>query len=167
MSAPLDHYSRAEIDSDIQRVEAILASGIFHPRRANDQLLLSAITELVIRVRDLVAKAEIHTERISFIDDVTVKGKVTDVTSLITYVRDAVCHIDSKKHDHDQFQARISFNVMFGAGCMAEINGVRIESMYRDDVAFFFGPQRLYLRRHIVRAYSEAVAQLKPLLELR
>ena len=97
MPKPLDHYARAEIQSDMQRVDAIFASGIFEHRRAKDPLL----------------------------------------------------------------------QVMFGAGCMAEINGVRIESMYSDDIAFFFGPQRLYLRRHIARAYKDAVAHLRPLLEVR
>ncbi len=164
MHMALDHYTRSEIESDIHRVDAILGSKIFDPNQVGNPLLLSALTELVIRVRDLLAKAQNHAVAVSFQDDVLLKGKVTDVTSLISYVRDAVCHIDSKKHDHDQFNARISFNVMIGAGCLAEINGVRLESTYGDDIAFFFGPQRLYLKRHIVRAYKEAVSQLRPLL---
>ncbi len=33
---------------------------------------------------------------------------------------------------------------------------------YADDVAFIFGYQRIYLRRHIFRAFDEAKANLEP-----
>lgn len=161
---PIDHTVQSEIRSDIHRIETVLGSGIFDAGRASNPLFLSALTEVLIRVRDLLAKAEKHTQRVSFTDDVIVKGKVNDVTGLVAFIRDAVCHIDSDKHDHDEVQARVSFNVVFGKACLAEINGIRIESEYGDDVAFFFGPQRLYLRRHLVRAYKEAEASLRPLL---
>ena len=160
----IDHTAQAEILSDIQRVETVLGSGIFDAGRASHPLFPSALTEVLIRVRDLLAKAEKYAQRVSFTDDVTVKGKVNDVTGLVAFVRDAVCHIDSGKHDHDEVQARVSFNVVVGKACLAEINGVRIESEYGDDIAFFFGPQRLYLRRHLLRAYKEAEASLRPFL---
>lgn len=163
-SATMDQTTKAEIRSDMMRVEEIIDSGIFEPHGFGNPLLQSAMTELVIRVRDLLAKADKFSSRVSFTDDVTIKGKVTDVTGLITFVRDAVCHIDSGKHNHDETQARISFNTVFGKACLAQIGGVRIESMYADDIAFFFGPQRLYLKRHLMRAYNEAIAGLKPLL---
>jgi hypothetical protein len=114
MPMTIDHYTESEIRSNIDRVRAILGSGIFEPHGVQNRLFLSALTELLIRVRDLLAKAEKYAQRVAFKDDVTVKGKVTDVTSLVTFVRDAVCHIDSGKHDHDEVQARISFNTVFG-----------------------------------------------------
>jgi len=162
---PIDHTAQSEILFDIHRVDAVLGSGIFEPAAARHPLLPSALTELLIRIRDLLAKAEKYAQRVSFTDDVIVKGKVNDVTGLIAFVRDAVCHIDSGKNDHDEVQARVSFNVVFGKACLAELNGVRIESEHEDDVAFFFGAQRLYLRRHLVRAYNEASASLRPHLD--
>ena len=163
----LSHYTKAEIESDISRVEAIIRTGIFEAGAQRNPLFQSALTELLIRVRDLLAKSQNHARRICFTDDVMVKGHVTDVTSLVTFVRDAICHIDSKKNDHDEIQARISFSAVFGKACLAQIGATRIESEYEDDIAFFFGSQRLYFKRHIMRAYREAVAELRPLLGVR
>jgi hypothetical protein len=167
MHMTIDHYTRSEIESDISRIDVILGCGIFNPNQGGNPLLLSALTELLILVRDLLAKSQNYASRVDFTDDVSIKGNVIDVTSLISFVRDAVCHIDSEKHHHDEVPARISFNVVFGAGCFAQINDVRIESQYSDDIAFFFGPQRVYLYRHIIRAYKEAASRLRPLLERR
>jgi hypothetical protein len=163
----MDHYTRCDIESDIERIRTILGCGIFAPENARHPLFQSALTELLIRLRDLLAKSENYAQRIAFSDDVTIKGSVTDVTALVAFIRDAVCHIDSGKHNHDEFQARISFNTAFGAGCLIKFGDTRIESEYEDDVAFFFGPHRIYLKRHIARAFNEAVELLQPMLEAR
>ena len=152
----IDHPTRHEITSDIERIRSILDFGIFTSENSTHPLFPSALTELLIRLRDLLAKCEKFARRLSFQDDVMIKGDVNDVTSLVAFVRDALCHIDSGKHDHDEVQARISFSVIFGKARLAQLGNVSIESRYDDDVAFFFGPQRLYLRRHIIRAFDEA-----------
>ena len=56
----INHYTKQEIENDIQRIKAILNSGIFEPERGQDPLFNSALTELLIRVRDLLAKAETY-----------------------------------------------------------------------------------------------------------
>ena len=101
--------------------------------------------------------------RIAFTDDVIIKGDVTDVTGLIKFVRDAVCHVDSKKNDHNELKARITFTKIFGRGRFTR----GVESSYDDDVAYFFGSQRVYLKRHILRAYDKAVEQLRASLNLQ
>jgi len=169
-AAALSHMpetTKWEIELDIDRVETILNTGIFaKPESMQHPLFDSALTELVIRVWDLLAKATFYANRVAFTDDVIIKGVVMDVTALIKFARDAVCHVvDSWKSNNDALKSRVFFNAIFGKGCVVEINEESIESPYEDDVAFFFGQQRLYLRRHIVRAYNEAVAQLRPLLD--
>jgi hypothetical protein len=161
----LDNQTRQEIIFDINRIDEILRVNIFTPKNHHHPLLLSGLTEILIRLRDLLWKSNRFAKPVSFEDDVTIRGKVTDVTSLVVFVRDAVCHIDSANHDHDQAQARVSFNVIFGKGCLFEFGQASIESPYEDDVAFFFGPQRLYLRRHIIRAFEEARDNLLPYLQ--
>ena len=160
----IDHLTRHEIRSDIERIRSILDFGIFAPENSNHPLFLSGLTELLIRLRDLLSKSEKFAKQVSFQDDVIINGKVTDVTGLVVFVRDALCHIDSDKHNHDEVQARISFNVIFGRGRLAQLGTASIESQYDDDVAFFFGPQRLYLRRHILRAFDEARNNLASVL---
>jgi hypothetical protein len=52
--------------------------------------------------------------------------------------------------------------------CFAEVFDrtprIPLVSPVTDDVAFFFGPQRLYLRRHILRAFDEARKNLAAVL---
>jgi hypothetical protein len=161
----IDNQTRNEIRFDINRIDKILRVNIFTPENHRHPLLLSALTEILIRLRDLLWKSKKFSKPVSFQDDVLIRGEVTDVTSLVVFVRDAVCHIDSIKHDHDQMQARVSFNVIFGKACLIQFGQTSIESPYEDDVAFFFGPQRLYLHRHIVRAFEEARDNLLPYLQ--
>jgi hypothetical protein len=163
----ISDYTKFEIETDIDRVEAILNSGIFaKPESMRHPLFDSAVTELVIRVSDLLAKATFYANRVAFTDDMVIKGVVMDVTALIKFARDAVCHVrDSWKTDNDALKSRVFFNTIFGKGRVVEINEASIESAYEDDVAFFFGQQRLYLHRHIIRAYNEAIAELRPLLD--
>ena len=58
-----------------------------------------------------------------------------------------------------------SFNVVFGKGISMNINGKDFCSDYEDDTCFFFGEQKLYLKRHIIRAFEEAKNYLSNLLE--
>jgi hypothetical protein len=162
----LDNFVQSEIEHDIRRIQEILACGIFQAANSRHPLFLSALTELLIALRDLLAKAEKYASRVAFSDDVIIQGKVNDVTDLVKFVRDALCHIDSGKHTYDEIQARFSFNVAFGkARIVVQAGDVRVESPYEDDIAFFFGPQRLLLQRHIIRAFNEATEKLRPLLD--
>jgi hypothetical protein len=157
----LDFHTSAEVESNFRRIDAILGCGIFSPQGAKSPLYLSALTELMIRLHDTLGKASAAGCPIDFVDDVMVRGDVVGVRSLVAFIRNAVCHISSGNHKHDEADARISFSTCHGKCCLAEINGVRIEGEYPDDVAFFFGPQRLYLVRHVVRAYKEARSALE------
>ncbi len=47
---------------------------------------------------------------------------------------------------------------------LAKIGDLELKSEYEDDIAVFYGKNRLYFNRHIVRAFKEAKVQLQPLL---
>lgn len=160
----LDVRTSAEVENSISRIDVILRSGIFDAKHGGHPLYFSALTEFLICLNDLLGKAAAAGRDITFDDEIAKKGPVTDVCSLVTFVRNAVCHISSANHNHDEINARLSFVSCIGKGCVAEIDGIRIECPYDDDTAFFFGPQRLYLRRHAIRAFEEARAKLQPLL---
>ena len=160
----LDSRVSAGVEANISRVRAILRSDIFSSRGSEHPLYLSALTELTIRVNDLVGKAAATGHTIDFDDDVIKHGEVLDVRSLINFIRNAVCHVSSETHKLDNLNAWISFNSQIGKGCFMEINGQRLECNYEDDIAFFFGEQRIYLRRHLLRAFEEAGAALVPML---
>jgi hypothetical protein len=156
----LDFHSRAEVDSAFKRIDALLGSGVFQPARSSDVLFRAAFIELLIALRDLMFKAEKFASRINFADDVKVSDKIKDVSDLIKYVRDALCHPDSDNHYIEAGGMRASFNVAFGKAVLLKVGDFEQTSQYPDDVCFFFGSQRIYLHRHIVRAYEEARAKL-------
>ncbi|UCG16637.1 MAG: hypothetical protein JSV19_01100 [Phycisphaerales bacterium] len=160
----MDFYTKRDIQSSFRRVEELLQSGIFEPQNCASPLVMAALTELLILVRDLMAKAEKFANPITFTDDVNVTEKVTNVSQAIKFIRDAICHVDSENRNHDECYARLSYNIAYGKRALAKIGQVEIRSDYEDDVCFFFGSQKLYLGRHIIRAYEEAKAELVPLM---
>jgi hypothetical protein len=82
----------------------------------------------------------------------------------VTSIRDACCHIDSFKRDFDSNGNRGSYLVAYGKCNLAKINDLELKSDYDDDIAVFYGHNRLYFNRHIVRAFTEAQVVLAPFL---
>jgi hypothetical protein len=161
----MDHWDKGEIESAIGHIDKILASGIFNPNNAGHPLFRAAFVELLINLRDLMYKAEKYTARISFTDDVTMTQDVKDVTGLIKYVRNALCHPDSDNHYIEKGNVKATFNVIFGKGTLLKMGEFEQSSPHQDDTCFFFGSQRILLRRHILRAFDEAKNKLAPLLK--
>ncbi|HGF5190512.1 TPA: hypothetical protein ACF35N_004589 [Vibrio parahaemolyticus] len=161
----MDFYTKSDIETSLSRIDKLFSCGIFSSENSANPLLQSALTELLIRIRDLMAKSKKYASEVSFTEDINTTDKINNVSDAIKFVRDAICHIDSNNHNHEQCNARISFNVAYGKCVLMKINDTVIGSDYEDDVAFFFGDQKLYLNRHLKRAYEEAKANLEPLLE--
>lgn len=163
----IDFFTKSEIETDIRRIEKILDCGIFSQENARHPLFQSAFIELVIRLRDLLYKSEALGKRIDFTEDVVVledkngNKVVEDVTDAVAFVRNAACHIESDKNllDKDRQIATI-FNVAIGKTKLMKINDKELASDYEDDICFFYGEQKLYLKRHIVRAFEEAKKSL-------
>jgi len=152
---------------NIRRIEELLGCGIFEPASSGNILQSAAFTELVICLRDLLHKTEKYAKRISFTDDVMTNEYVHDITDAVTAVRDACCHINSFKRLFDDRGNRGSFLVIYGKGNLARIGDLELKSDYEDDIAFFYGKNRLYIKRHIIRAFKEAMARLAPMLPKR
>ena len=148
----------------MRRIEELLGCGIFAPENSQNPLVRSALAELLILVRDLLAKAKLYAEPVTFADDINISANVNNVSDAIKFIRDAICHIDSNNRNHEECDARLSYNIAYGKRNLMKIGEVEIKSDYDDDVCFFFGSQKLYLNRHIVRAYNEAKMKLLPLV---
>lgn len=161
----IDFYTKSDIESSIRRVDELLCCGIFDPAQSENPLICSALTEMLILVRDLMEKARIYAAPVEFVDDVNITDKVHNVSEAIKFVRDAICHIDSENRNHDECNARLSYNIIYGKHNLLKIGDIEIKSDYEDDVCFFFGSQKLYLHRHIIRAYEEAKSKLLPVVQ--
>lgn len=161
----MDFYTKSDIEDSFDRIDKLLGCGIFDPNHREDPLVRSALTELLILIRDLMEKVKLFAdELIDFTDDINIKDNIQNVSEAITFVRNAVCHVDSKNHNHDMCNARLKFNIAYGKGTSIKLGDVEMKSDYEDDVCFFFGHQKLYLKRHLERAYLEAKDKLLPLV---
>lgn len=160
----MDLGDRQECQTDIQRIRDLIGSRIFdqpHPLQA------SAFIDLMICLRDLLYKAEQYASRVAFTDDILINERVKDVTGAVTAVRDACCHIDSVTRVFDTRGNRGSHMVGYGKGTLLKSGDLEMKSDYADEIAIFYGKNRLYLKRHIVRAFEEARAMLEPLIDQR
>lgn len=161
-----NNITSSEIDTDIRRFEVILGTGILtgplEPR--GNPLMESAFIEIMILLRDLMWKCKKYASRIDFIGGIHVTEYIGDVTDLITYIRDAACHIDSPKRNVPDSGIRISFTRTYGKCFLLEYGNTEIVSAYDDDVGFVYGGQKIYLNHHILEAFIQAKKQLLPLL---
>ena len=161
----IDFFTKGEILASIRRIEDLLASKIFSPENSESPLVRSAFIETLVCLRDLMYKTEKYAERLDFDDDIVRTDKIKDVTDTIKYVRDALCHIDSDKHYIEKGNIRASYNIAYRKGRLLKNGDFEQASDYDDEVCFFFGSQKIYLKRHIIRAAKEAKRRLLPLLD--
>jgi hypothetical protein len=160
----MDHFDQGDVRTSIQQIDKVLTCGIFSAENSQHILFRAAFIETLISLRDLMYKSEKYAARIAFKDNVQLTDKITDITSLIKHVRDALCHPDSPNHYLENGSIKASFNVIFGSGCLLSMPNYEQSSPYNDDICFFFGSQRIFLNRHIIRAFEEAKTKLLPLL---
>lgn len=160
----MDFFDKSDIQGSLRRIEELLSCGIFEPKNSSHVLMRAAFIELLISLRDLMYKAEKYSSRIDFTDDVSVGERIKDVSDLIKYVRDALCHPDSDNHYIEKGNMKATFNVTFGKANLLKIGDFEQASLYEDDICFFFGTKGIYLKRHVIRAFEEAKAKLEPLV---
>ena len=160
----MDFFTRSDIDSSIRRIDEILATNIFAPKNMGHPFLKSAFIEVLICLRDLMWKVEHYSSRIAFTDDIVATPKVKDISDTIKFVRDALCHPEIEHHFLVPDKIKATFNVVYGKGTLLSVGSVTQSSDYEDDVCFFFGAHKIYLNRHIRRAFEEAKQKLLPLL---
>ena len=160
----IDHFSKSEIEDSIRRIDAIFQSDIFASANDAHPLVRSAFIEMLICLRDLMYKTEKYATRVAFDDDIVKSDKINDITDVVKYVRDALCHLDSDNHYLEKGNIKATYNIMRGKGTIVKIGDFEQTSNYSDDLCFFFGSQRIYLHRHILRAFKEVKTKLIPLL---
>lgn len=162
----IDSFTKRRIESAIYRLDELFSSGILdNPTDENSLFIESAFTEILILLRDLMCKSEKYSSRIAFTDAVLKTQHVSDISDLIKFMRDAICHRESDNHFlNKQKEWSISFCIIRGKGPLGKFGDCTLASEYEDDICFFYGKQRIYLVRHLIRAFHEAKNRLKPLL---
>ena len=158
----MEHFAESEIINSFLRIKTIVNCGIFNTDQMQHPLRESAFIELMICTRDLMAKTEKYSERISFSDDVNLVAGVENVSDAISKVRNAICHINSPLREVGDTNNRVSFACCAGKMNFMKIGDIELKSEYEDDICFFYGHHKLYLKRHILKAIDEAKQKLLP-----
>ncbi len=152
-------FDKHDIETDLNRIEDVFATGIFTPNKFSENPFLSAaITEVLICLNDLLQKSKDVGLPVTFTDDVRTIGGVKDITVLVNKVRNVRCHIGSKSQIINGTD-KIGMAIIPGEKSM-KIGDVEMKSDYDNDLLFVFGEFSIYLHRHIVRAYQEVKANL-------
>lgn len=163
----MDWQTKTQIEADIRNIDRILSSGILEAHNdAAETLWTAAFRELLICLRDLLSKAERFSSRVAFNDDVVAdpKHKIVDVTDLVRFARGIAGHPETSDDEIPNLGVKLSFCRIRGKGTLLQVNNLKLGSEYEDDICFLFGAHRIYLRRHLFRAFEEAKAKLLPLL---
>ncbi len=132
-----------------------------------DLFQYASFTEVLINLNFALQFAKIVLKKeIDFADDIRTHGEIKNITSLIRFFRNAACHIASPNRYFGDPNHPSGLKSMF-----SHINGKGVddidplcESKYEDDVAYFVGTEVLYLKRHIERAFNEAIQVYKDFL---
>ena len=87
---------------------------------------------------------------------------------LVHNIRNAICHLNSGENLLDK-KSQIKFVFCMFSG---KVNGITMgeniiaKSDYEDDVAFFYGENRIYLKRHIFKIILESKEVYKKLYDI-
>lgn len=148
------------------RIDEILVSEIFAPVNFIPPLRQSAFIELMICLYDLLKIGNKYKVRVKFTD--AVEKNIQDVTELVRLVRNAACHVQSEENRLPVIGLIPILNTHYSKGAILRwYEGDQeyvLESEFDDDVCFFFGKYRIYLKRHIIRAIDEVSKNLHPFL---
>ena len=146
-------FRDSDIKSCLIQCREILQFGIAygsHPHFVESSLR----TQLLIHLSDLLQKADREGARIAFTDHINVSSNANDVTELINNARNAACHVNSGLHFMSNNKLRDLVVRGYSPG-MIQIGDESVGCDYADDVALIYGNQRVYVKRHIERAFNE------------
>jgi hypothetical protein len=134
-------------------LDKILSSGVLD--RPRDHLFQAGLTCFLIHLNDLMQKAKKDGKRIAVVEDIGfTSGSPKDLTTLINDVRNAACHVGSPLNEFGAGRLRMVVVSGYAPAAMV-IGDDRFGCEYADDCAVHFGPLRLYMRRHLWRAWRE------------
>lgn len=147
-----------KITHELSRCQRLLDTNALED---DSTLSQSVFIELLIRLNDMLYVLDRSWRRVKRSDDVQMpvkqkKAESIDITDLVFFLRNAVCHVDTDKDyiDRKGNSARFVFNRFIGK-CSLMINGHTLGCDYSDDTAFYYGATRIYLVRHIKRLIGE------------
>ncbi|MFA5947084.1 MAG: hypothetical protein WC813_03605 [Patescibacteria group bacterium] len=144
-------FVKTQIESNINAIESLANTGVFSAP-ALRVFAEPSFVSIILKMHDLLQKLNALGHRVDFKDDV----ENGDITDLISKVRNAICHLDSPENLLDKdAQIKFVFCMAYGKANLVQIGEKCAQSEYEDDIAFFYGEHRVYLKRHIFKLVHE------------
>ncbi|WP_152528137.1 hypothetical protein [Sphingobium lactosutens] len=154
---PLEFHQSNDLFSAQEAFKKLVSTGILSSEGVRSPWFDPVITKLLILLSDLLKAADRIGKRCTFTNDILViddeiSSKITDVTDLIIRCRAAACHIRSGNQLFETNKLLMCVGV--GKCDLISIGEKTLGCEYDDDIAVIWGPMRLYLRRHMMRAFE-------------
>lgn len=149
-------FVKTQIETDFRRVAELINTGVFSASVLK-VFQESVFTEIMIKLHDLLQKFVILKKRVSFTNDID----YGDITDLVSSIRNAVCHMESGEHKLKGQQIKFTFNIAYGKCNLMSVGEKKLTSNYQDDICFFFGDNKIYLKRHIIRCVQESEKEIQ------
>ena len=158
----MDDFKKQELLFEIQRCKELLNSNVL--TITESIFTQSAFIEILIRLNDVLQKLNTNNSRITWNDDVKTDEGINDITDLVNKLRNAACHIDSGENYTGNGTIKFVFNRISGKIPNAvQLGNIILGNEYRDDIAFYYGDKRIYLRRHVERLLKELPLEISKL----
>jgi len=140
------------------RIEQLYQSIVEYRIGAQHALYFSVITEMLIQLRDLCKLAEQIGVFLKWSDEIVASPYYSNITELITFFRDGFCH----SHGFHSRLIPTDKNTIMKSVLPGKCTGtaplhleIDLSNPYQDDTAIFLGGNRIFLFRHIGRAFEE------------
>lgn len=144
------------LNSALRTSKEILNTNFYDGRIQPHFISEACFVFLMISLRDALMVLDKLGRRIRFTDDLP---EGVDITEAIRQMRNSTCHLGSPSRQVDTNGNILSYCRISGAGVLAQIDDVILSNEYIDDIAFFYGKQKLLLNRHLKRACNEAIVE--------
>lgn len=127
------------------RIEQLFQSIAAYEISAQHPLFFSAITEILIHLRDLcyMAAQPPANVTLTWSDDIKPCASYSNITDLIIFFRDGFCH------------STASHSALTPGNKYSIFKSVQPKAPYQDDIAIILGSNRIFLFRHMGRAFEE------------
>ncbi|RIV19495.1 hypothetical protein DYU11_25725 [Fibrisoma montanum] len=150
-------WTKSELTDQLVQLAHLFKSKVFNPARPFTRQSQFGWIKLIGAVSDLVRQASLAGRRISFTDEVSTQQDTQDITTLLDIMRQSAHVVGAiTPAQRSQLFVTPTLNYFSGVGSGHFANGLFFICPHKNEQAFFIGRNRVYLYRHLMRAYVEA-----------
>lgn len=152
MTSP-EPYTTNQLKAQVSLAHTLLESPVFNQNSLKGAPWQPVFAALITVVDDLLTQTQQAGKRIDFYEGVGVNGKLQDITSLVSWLRNC---LPGPSPEVAAQLAHVRLNRYFDQGTGYFENGSFFTGEYAHELAFFLDDQRIYLKHHLGRAVDEA-----------